>query len=62
MAKLFALAMVLVLLVALDRGLVDADFYRDVDFVWGSQNSVIWNNGGSLALMLNNVSGLSIFT
>ncbi|XP_042395300.1 probable xyloglucan endotransglucosylase/hydrolase protein 26 [Zingiber officinale] len=62
MARLFALAMVLVLLVALDRGLVDADFYRDVDFVWGSQNSGIWNNGDSLALMLNNVSGCGMVT
>ncbi|RZR71261.1 hypothetical protein BHM03_00004262 [Ensete ventricosum] len=48
----------LLLMAAFDGALVHADFYNDVDFVWGYQNAGIWNDGNSLSLMLDNVSGL----
>ena len=53
-----AAAASLLLMAAFDGALVHADFYNDVDFVWGYQNAGIWNDGNSLSLMLDNVSGL----
>ncbi|KAJ8501062.1 hypothetical protein OPV22_011614 [Ensete ventricosum] len=52
----------LLLMAAFDGALVHADFYNDVDFVWGYQNAGIWNDGNSLSLMLDNVSGCGMVT
>ncbi|XP_064999836.1 xyloglucan endotransglucosylase/hydrolase protein 15-like [Musa acuminata AAA Group] len=57
-----AAAASLLLMAAFDGALVHADFYNDVDFVWGYQNAGIWNDGNSLSLMLDNVSGCGMVT
>ncbi|MQL70982.1 hypothetical protein Taro_003300 [Colocasia esculenta] len=63
MGKLRALFLAFVaLIIALEQGLVQANFYKATVFNWGSENGAIYNNGNDLSLSLNNISGCGIQT
>lgn len=52
-----AMFLALVACVSFHQNLVEANFYDNVKFNWGSHLSYIWNNGNNLQLKLDNTSG-----
>lgn len=60
MGNLQAFFAVLISFIVLVNCVASANFYADTFFNWGYQNTAIWGEGGNnLALVLNNVSGIS---
>ncbi|XP_077228675.1 xyloglucan endotransglucosylase/hydrolase 26 [Tasmannia lanceolata] len=60
MGNLKAMFLALIALIALNQGLVNANFYKNTVFNWGSKQSSISGNGEDLQLVLDPVTGSGI--